>query len=131
MISSRAREYVRSRIIRDMTFTVQVERVTRATYDEDTLVGSPGTRTELYTGPARIWEVQGGNTVVIGEADVDIPSTQISFPHDTELFRKDDEVIVIASTHDPAMVGKRYQLQSSAKAGELRPTRRYTATAVN
>ncbi len=114
-----------------MTFYVQVERLSAASYDEVTLLASSGSRTVLWEGWVRIWEIQGDTTINIGEADLDIQSTQISFPFNTPLWKRNDEVLVLETKHDDALVGKRYQIQSSAKAGELRPSRRYAVTAVN
>lgn len=132
MITNRARSYVRARAIQQMSYVVRAERVlTKPSYDEEDLVATPGTREELYTGIARIWEISGASTINVGESDVDISSTQLSLPWSTQLLRKNDEVEVLSSMSDSAMVGKRFQIQSSAKAGELRATRRYNVTAVN
>lgn len=131
MITSRARSYVRSRASREMTYSVVAERVTRPSYEVDSLDGTPGARTELFESAARIWEITGGTSINIGEADLDIQSVQVSLPWDTELLKKNDEIRVVEAPLDSAMVGKRYQVQSSAKAGDLRATRRYSVMVVN
>jgi hypothetical protein len=54
-------------------------------------------------------------------------STQLSIPWNTSpVPRKDDEVEIITSPQDPEMVGKRFVIDSSAKTGELRATRRFS-----
>ena len=129
-ISSLARDYVRSRATGVMGGLCRIERVTKGEHDEETLVYTPGARTTIYEGIFRVWEVSGASTVTIGgENDLDISSTQFSTPWDAPVARKDDEVIILEH-HDQAMVGKRLQIQSTAKAGELRATRRYNVTVV-
>lgn len=131
MITGRARTYVRTRAAREMSYVVVAERVTRPDYDTDSLAGIPGTRETLFESSARIWEITGGTSINIGESDLDIQSVQISMPWDTELLKKNDEIRVVEAPLDSVMVGKRYQVQSSAKAGDLRATRRYSVMAVN
>ena len=131
MVSDRARAYIQSRAELQMDFTVVVERVTPASYDETTLIATAGERSVLYSGKARIWEASGASQLVIADGEYDIQSTQISFPAGAPLFRKNDEIGVTAAPGDQALVGKRFQIQSSAKAGALRPTRRYAVTVVN
>jgi len=115
-----------------MSYTVRVERLDgRPYYDEATLEGIMPERTQIYQGIARIWEVTGTSSISIGESDVDIQSTQISLPWNTPLLQKNDEIQVLSATTDSVMVGKRFQVQSSAKAGELRATRRYNVIGVS
>ena len=129
-ISPRAREYVRSRATAVMEYYCRIERVTKGNHDEDTLVYTPGSRTTIYQGYCRIWELSGTSGVQVGDADLDIQMTQLSTPWNAPLARKDDEVYIIeAPTQDKAMEGRRFQITSSAKAGELRATRRYAVKA--
>lgn len=131
-ISSRAREYVRSRATAVMSYQCRIERVVKGNHDEDSLVYTPGTRTLVYEGVCRVWEVSGASAVVLGDSDLDIATTQLSTPYDAPIARKNDEVVITsAPTQDDSLLGKRFQIQSHAKAGELRPTRRYTVTAVS
>jgi hypothetical protein len=44
------------------------------------------------------------------------------------VFKRYDEVIITLAPTDPQMVGKRYQIQNVAKAGEMRATRRFEIT---
>ncbi len=130
-VSARARAYVRSRASMEMAYTCRIERVTKGTHDDDTLIYLAGTRTTVYEGKCRIWEISGAGAVVVGDSDLDIATTQLSTPYDAPVARKNDEVLILnAPTQDDSMLGKRFQIQSSAKAGELRATRRYTVTVV-
>lgn len=130
MITARARAYVRRRATQHMLYTVRVERVTPPSFDEVSLHATAGSRTTVYEGVGRVWEITGSTTINIGEADLDIQSTQLSLPWNAPLLKKNDEVLVTVAPTDAAMVGKRYQIQSSAKAGDLRATRRYAISAV-
>ena len=129
-ISNLARNYTRSRMPAAMGYMCRVERLTKPTIGND-LKATPGSRTTVYEGPFRIWEITGATSLNLGGEDIMMESTQASFPYDAPLFRKDDEIVITATPpQDPKVVGQRFQIQTKAKAGELRATRRYTVTAV-
>jgi hypothetical protein len=127
-----ARSYIRSRVTSEfLNSEVRVERVSAPTYDETTLHSVSGSREVIYEGQARIWEVTGASTVIVSENDVQMENTQLSLPWDIDpVPKRNDEVIVTGSAEeeDASILGKRFQIQTAAKAGELRPTRRYTIT---
>lgn len=132
-ITSYALQYVRSRAAGVMMgYTCRAERITQGGHDDDTLVYTPGSREVLYEGVCRVWEISGANVVGLGDTDaeLDISTTQISLPWDSPLLKKNDEIVITAADTDEQMVGKRFQVQSSAKAGELRATRRYSVTGI-
>lgn len=131
-ISPRAKKFVRDRATSVMRYTCRIERVIAPTYDNTTLVASPGSRTTIYEGVCRVWEVSGGSPVVLGDTDIVIQSTNLSIPWNTSVLpRRNDEVLILtAPDEDPVMVGKRFQIQTSAKAGELRATRRFEVSAM-
>ena len=129
-ISSLARDYVRTRVEEIMAYECRVERVGEGGLGED-LIYSSGSRTVLYEGKFRLWEITGATGLNVGGEDLMLESTQASFPYDTMLFRKDDEIVITAApVQDLLLIGSRYQIQTKAKAGELRATRRYTVTSV-
>jgi Family of unknown function (DUF6093) len=129
-----ARNYVRSRVTAEfMNYECRVERVAYSSYDETTLHSVSATREIIYEGPCRLWEVPGAATVLVGESDLQVESTQLSLPWDINpVPKRNDEVIITGSAEeeDSTILGKRFQIQTSAKAGELRPSRRYTVSAV-
>lgn len=115
-----------------MAYGCKAERVQKPSYNETSLVAIPGSRTTLYTGVCRVWEVSGGAVTVIGEVDIAMSTTNISFPYDAPVFKMMDEIVITsAPDQDTALVNKRFQIQSKAMAGELRATRRYIVKAVN
>lgn len=131
LISSTALNYTRSRMAQVMMgYECVAERISQGSHDEDTLVYSPGSRQVLYEGVCRVWEVSGASVVGLGDTDaeLDISTTQISLPWDSPLLKKNDEIEITSADTDTQMVGRRFQVQSSAKAGELRATRRYSVT---
>lgn len=126
-ISPWAVQYVRSRATAVMQYTCRIERVQKATYDENTLVAAPGGRTTIYEGVCRVWEVSGGAPIVIAESDIVLQDTQLSIPWNVSpLPKRNDEVLILTAPTDTALVGKRFQIKTSAKAGELRATRRFS-----
>lgn len=130
-ISAHAREWVRNRATEVMEYTCRIERPTSTGgYDEDTLVYTPeGLAVVVYTGPCRVWEVAGAASVTVGDTDVYQQSTQLSIPWDTpEIIRRYDLVIITGAPSDSQMVGKTFEIQTVAKAGELRATRRFEVT---
>ena len=61
-----------------------------------------------------------------------VEPVMISLPWDIDPLplRNDEVIITNTPVEDTALEGKRYQIQDYATAGELRPTRRYTVTAM-
>jgi hypothetical protein len=109
-----------------MQASCRIERVTPPTFDQASGTATAGGRTLIYEGPCRLWEVSGGAPVVVGEDDIVMQSTQLSIPWDVPVVpKKDDEVVITAHPTDQYVVGKRFVIDSSAKAGDLRATRRF------
>lgn len=125
-ISPRALEYVRARASSVMQATCRIERVNKPSFDQASGTATAGSRTTIYEGKCRIWEASGGGPIMIGEEDIDMQSTQLSIPWDTHPVPiRHDEVLILSHNTDPDLVGKRFMIDSSAKAGELRATRRF------
>lgn len=125
-ISSRALDYVRSRAENIMQATCRIERVLKPTFDQSTGNATAGGRQTIYEGPCRIWEVSGGNVVMVGEDEVSMQNTQLSIPWDVDPVPiKYDQVQILAHNTDDSLIGKRFEILSGAKAGELRATRRF------
>lgn len=126
-ISELAWSYVRNQATELMSYTCRIERVNQPTFNQTLGTAIPGGRTIIYEGPCRLWEVTGGSSVTIAEDDVVMNSTQLSIPWDSfPVPKRNDEVQVLSSRTDQYLVGRRFVIDSSAKAGELRATRRFT-----
>jgi hypothetical protein len=127
-ITAYARKYVRDRATEVMEYTCQITRGgVPAGYDEDTLVYTAGGLAEvIYEGPCRVWEVSTGGVVVVGDTDVYTQATNLSLPWDTPaVIKRYDEVEILTAPQDSQMVGERFEIATTAKAGELRATRRF------
>lgn len=133
-ITAFARKYVRSRATEVMEYTCRITREPKpGGYDEDTLIYEPdgGLAEVLYEGICRIWELSSAQAVVVGETDIYQQTTNLSIPWDTPvLIQRYDQVEILTAPQDSQMVGKRYEIQTVAKAGELRATRRFEVTGV-
>lgn len=132
-ISSVARDWVRQRATEVMEYTCQISRGdVPALYDENTLAYTPaGDKEVVYEGVCRVWEVANTSTVVIGDVDVYQQTTNLSIPwNESPVIKRGDEVEILSAPTDSQMVGKRFEVQSIARAGELRATRRFMVTAV-
>lgn len=126
-ISPAALAYVRARATDVMTYTCRIERVTGPDYDEETLVASPGSRTTIYEGVCRIWEVSGPGVIMVGEEEYSTQTTNLSIPWDTTTVpTRHDQGVITGAELDPVLVGKRFSILDVAKAGQLRATRRFT-----
>jgi hypothetical protein len=130
-ISPRAVAYVRKRATAVMQYTCRIERIQPPTYNTTSLLGTPGSRTTIYEGVCRVWETSGGSPVQVTETEVIVQNTNLSIPWDVNVVpQKHDEVLITASPTDTLMVGKRFQIESSAKFGEMRATRRFNVVSL-
>lgn len=131
MISDLAINYVRAKAESNMYSTCRIERVTKPSFNQTTGTATPGSKTTIYEGKCRIWEVTGGAPVLIAEEDVVMQATQLSIPWNVSTIPvRNDEVQILSSRSDAHLVGKRFVIDSSAKAGEMRPTRRFSVRGV-
>jgi hypothetical protein len=114
-----------------MEYTCQITRSgPPGGYDEDTLVfTAQGPKELIYEGICRIWEVANAQSIMVGDTDIYQMNTNLSIPWDTpDVVRRYDEVEILTAPQDSQMVGKRYEIQTVVKAGELRATRRFEVT---
>lgn len=125
-ISQQAINFVRKRATEVMISECVIERINKPSFDEANGRAVPGSRETIYEGPCRIWEVQGGGPVVISEEDITMQSTQLSIPWATSPVPRRDDEVTITDSRDDELIGKRFVIDSSAKSGELRPTRRFS-----
>ena len=72
------------------------------------------------------WRQRHRVAQAVGEEDIVMQSTVLSIPWDVEALPvKDDEVVILSHHTDDKVVGKRYVIDSSSKAGDLRATRSF------
>ena len=108
---------LRAAAVSRMTETVLVGRFRDGT---DPVTGDP-TRvlvTKRYEGVGRIRYAERSvlNTGIAGPIAVQEPF--LSIPHGSPACGDGDEVEVLTSTDDPILIGRRYKIQGSARAGQ-------------
>lgn len=125
-ISKRARNYVRKRATAVMESVVRIERVEEPVFDEVSVRATSGSRTVIYEGPARIWTMNTGGAIVLGEDSLHTQTTVMSIPWDVkEIPRIKDQIEVLYSHVDEKIIGRRGHVTGTPKAGDLRPTRTF------
>lgn len=130
-ISDAAVAYIREKATDTMVYTCKIERVNLPGFDQSSGRATPGSRELIYEGQCRVWEVSGSGVTVVNEDEIVTQSTQLSLPYEVDpIPKRKDEVLITDSGSDPSMVGRRFVITSHAMAGDLRPTRRFTVTAV-
>lgn len=131
-ISKRAKKFVRNRATAVMKYDCRIERIKPAVYDEVDLTMTPPDHQTIYEGPCRLWGTsEDGMAIALGDTDHVIQTVRLSIPWDVAVVpQRNDEMEILSSHTDPAVVGKRYQIQSSSKAGELRASRTFVVKAM-
>lgn len=139
-ISPRARAYVRRQASTiQHAGEVRIYRTGEASYDKESRLYGPKAVMVLYQGPFRLWEVTGRSGVAVGDSTVLIQSTNLSIPWDAvpavpfadipeNMPRHGDQFEVLVHPTDRTIIGSTGEIQESAKAGELRATRRFAVT---
>jgi hypothetical protein len=103
-----------------MTDTVSITRVTGSSTNSETGVVTPTTST-IYTGAAKVQQggVPIGQPRDLGEASVQLVHLQLHIPVSATGVRVDDIATVTASTLDPDLVGRVFNIRSVAHKSYL------------
>jgi hypothetical protein len=124
--SPRATRAVQRFATSQMLQSCKIEDVKNPTYDANTLVASPGSRTTVYTGICRIWLQENPSMVRVTETDFLAYSTILSLPYDKGANVKVlNEVEITVSPTDPTWVGARFRIQTLKQGGQIRATRSF------
>lgn len=131
-ISRRARAYIRRRASVEMLSNCQIERVGQGTWSSGSNLVTSGPRSIIYKGVCRIWEVSGSSPLVVADEIIQLQTTNLSIPWDTDpIPHENDEVLILNSRVDDGLAGKRYRIVSLARAGDIRATRRFVVQGVD
>lgn len=76
-----------------------------------------------YEGPCRLWEVPGGQQIVVGDEEITITKTQFSIPYWVMPLPEEDDIVVMIESVDPDLVGRTLSIQSVVRGGGLRSSR--------
>lgn len=130
-VSPWEKAYMRARAQAHMVSTVSIDRVSAPAWDSGTSLAVPGTRTNLYTGPARLWISSGISPLEIGtEAELATENINVSIPYGSAAVRRDDAISVTASFDDPYWTGKVLRIDSVDGAGLATITQRFSCSLI-
>ena len=101
-VSERARNYVRGRVEDHMLATISIFRPVEGSFNDSTGIVSIPSRTEFYSGKARIRLLSSGSEIVIGESEIAMADTVISIPHDSPRPKAED--IAVVSDNPPSTI---------------------------
>lgn len=126
--TERQKAYVRASAEFQFACTVRILRPAAADFDEMTGRYTPSS-SEIYEGPARIWDVDEAGVVPVGDGTYAMMASNCSIPWDyVPVPRKDDLVEVVACPGDVSLEGKTFQVQGVNGGGQMRATRRMRIT---
>lgn len=127
-ISPRAKAYVRRAAEAQFTCSVRIFTNTVPTLDANTGLYTADEGTDVYSGPARIWSVDGGGVIAVGEGDYAMQSTYCSIPWDHTPVPEADNTVVVTAAEDASLVGRSFRIMSVDGGGQARATRRMQIT---
>ena len=116
-ISARARNYVRTKVQDHMISTITLYRYGTVTFDSVSGISIIPDRAPLYVGKARIANINEGNVILVGEADISTLTTNISIPWTAPLPHRDDVVVVSACPNDTSLVGMGFRVMNISGGG--------------
>lgn len=123
-VTQRAREYVRSRIQDHMDADVTIYRHGDADFNATTGLVTYPSRSSYYTGKARVWQLNEGDAVLSGEADITVLTTNISIPWSAPAPLKDDILVINRNIVDESTVGRVFRVVYVDGGGYIGGTRR-------
>lgn len=126
-VSPFSQGYIQDRALDLMTSRCRIFKpsVGPGTYDKATGKVTAGVGTFKYEGPCRLWEVPGGQNVVIGDQEINVTQTYFSLPYWVTPLPEKDDVIQILESDDPDLVGRSIIVKSTVRGGGLRASRRF------
>ncbi len=130
-VSQRSREYVRDRIQEHMEAFVTIYRHGDAEFDEDTGLETFPSRDAYYVGKARVWQLNEGDVVLSGEADITTLTTNISIPWSAPTPLKDDILVINRNPVDLTTVGRVFRVIYVDGGGYIGGTRRMRCTSLS
>lgn len=127
--TKRARAYLYKQTVAQMTSQVTIHRPGTPSFNATSGTMTAQGATTIWSGPARIYSIQG-SLQVVGGGIASLGQTTISVPQDAPLAKVDDMVEVTSSPDDPAIVGKQYRVIDVTEGGIVSPARQLTVTVV-
>lgn len=129
-VSQRSREYARRRSTDHMDSTIKLFRYGQISFDDLTGMLTVPDRDPIYTGIARIWQLDEGQPVISGDADIATASTSISIPFYSVMPKRDDIVVVVLCPQDTNLVGTAFRVMNVDGGGLIGAVRRMQCVAL-
>lgn len=122
-VSERSRAYVRRRSQDHMNSYVEIYRDGDIEFNETTGVMDTPTRAYYYKGKARISHLHQEGTMLMGEIQMSLGSTEIYIPFDVDVHpKKDDVVVVLDNVNDETIDEHKFRVMSVARGGMYGPS---------
>jgi hypothetical protein len=129
-ISPRAKAYVRRAAEYQFECEILIYRNTVSTFNTTTGHYEP-VNEQVYSGPARIWELDQAGSLAIGEATFPLRATYCSIPWDhTPVPHNDDTIEVVSAPDDNDLPGRTFRVVAVDGGGQARATRRMHITGI-
>lgn len=129
-VTQRMREYVRKRAQDHMNSTISLYRYGSINFDDITGTVTVPDRDPIYSGKARVWQLNEGQVLVSGDADIATASTNISIPFDAALPKRDDIVVIRTCVQDPSIAGMAFRVMAVDGGGMIGAVRRMQCVAL-
>lgn len=123
-VSARARAYVRARAQAHMNCTVKIYAISDQIFDEDTGMVRSKFGEVLYTGNGRVYSIDGGGSINVGEAVIATKSTYCSIPWDSPYIPVDSVVVIGDLPGDTFNEDSTWRVLAVDGGGLMRATRR-------
>jgi hypothetical protein len=121
MAQPRAQDYAEG----NMQAVVRITRPAPNDFDRSTGTWTNPTDINVYEGPARIYEMNGGLTYALGEEAQYFSQSYVSVPLSAPLIQVNDDVRVLIHP-DSTLVGRHYRVSGVDNGGLLAAVRRLT-----
>jgi hypothetical protein len=129
-VSARAKAYVRRSAEAQFDCEIIIWRNGETTFNETTGYYTPAS-TLVYSGAARIWELDDAGSLVTGEATFPLRATYCSIPWNHQpVPHNDDTIEVIKMDDDPDLPGRTFRVMAVDGGGHMRATRRMHITGI-
>ena len=128
--SQRAVDYVRRAAEYQFDCLIRITRNREPAFNESTGLYNT-VSDQVYEGLARIWEIDSGGVLVVGNATIPLHSTFCSIPwNHSPVPRNDDTVEVLYMPDDPNLPGQTFRIMAVDGGGFMRATRRMHITGI-
>jgi hypothetical protein len=129
-VSARSKAYVRRAAEAQFDCEIIIWRNGETTFNTVDGKYTP-TSTLVYSGVARIWELDDAGSLVTGEATFPLRATYCSIPWNHQpVPHNDDTIEIVKMDDDPDLPGRTFRVMAVDGGGHMRATRRMHITGI-